>query len=108
MQLRINLLLLYRADYITFETIPMLDTTDKQELAGQIEVLVEEILLVKSNGLPRQPLVATPSTKGNTPVGDISQNGNFPIDTLKLESKIDKLVYQLYDLTTEEIGVVEG
>lgn len=48
MQLRINLLLLYRADYITFETIPMLDTTDKQELAGQIEVLVEEILLVKA------------------------------------------------------------
>ena len=48
MQLRINLLLLYRADYITFETIPILDTTHKQELANQIEVIVEQILTVKA------------------------------------------------------------
>ena len=98
----------YKKAFLENLPIPTLDTTHKQELARQIEVIVEQILLAKSNGLPRQPLVATPSTKGNTPVGDISQNGNFPIDTLKLESKIDKLVYQLYDLTTEEIGVVEG
>ena len=102
--------------------IPTLDTTDKQELARQIEVLVEQILMMKSNGLPRQSTTDTPSTKGNTPVDDISQNGNFPGETSEnptldgvatqmtevLESQIDQLVYQLYDLTTEEIGVVEG
>ena len=29
-------------------------------------------------------------------------------DTSALESEIDKLVYRLYDLTPEEIAVVEG
>ena len=78
--------------------------------------------MMKSNGLPRQSTTNTPSTKGNIPVDDISQKGNFPGETSEnphlegvatqttgvLESKIDKLVYQLYDLTTEEIAVVEG
>ena len=60
--------------------IPILDTTHKQELARQIEVLVEQILLVKK------------------------ESG----ETSELEAQIDQLVYQLYDLTVEEIGVVEG
>ena len=75
--------------------IPILDTTHKQELARQIEVIVEQILLVKSDKTPRQPLVATP------------QEGNFPSNTSELESQIDQLVYQLYDLTVNEIAVVE-
>jgi len=29
-------------------------------------------------------------------------------DTKELEGKIDKLVYQLYGLTEEEINIVEG
>jgi hypothetical protein len=29
-------------------------------------------------------------------------------DTKELEGKIDKLVYRLYDLTDEEINIVEG
>ncbi len=29
-------------------------------------------------------------------------------DTSKLEEEIDELVYQLYGLTEEEIGIVEG
>lgn len=29
-------------------------------------------------------------------------------DTSKLEKQIDQLVYQLYDLTEEEIKIVEG
>ena len=29
-------------------------------------------------------------------------------DTIELEREIDKLVYQLYDLTKEEIKIVEG
>jgi hypothetical protein len=33
---------------------------------------------------------------------------NYNIDTESLENKIDQLVYQLYELTPEEIAVVEG
>ena len=68
--------------------IPILDTTDKQELAGQIEVIVEQILLVKSKN-PHLEGVVTQTTG-------------------VLEAQIDQLVYQLYDLTVEEIAVVEG
>ena len=74
----------------TVETIPIpiLDTAHKQKLAGQIEALVEQILLVKLEN----PLVQGVTTEL----------------TGVLEAQIDQLVYQLYDLTVEEIGVVEG
>ena len=68
--------------------IPILDTTDKQKLAGQIELIVEQILLVKSKN-PTIEGVATQTTR-------------------VLEAQIDQLVYQLYDLTDDEIAVVEG
>ena len=77
MQLQINLLLLHRVDCIIFETIPILDTTHKQESSGQIEVIVEQILMVKKEN---------PHLEGNIPVDDISQKGNFPVETSGLES----------------------
>ena len=74
----------------TVETIPIpiLDTTDKQELARQIELIVEQILLVKSEN-PHLEGVATQTTG-------------------VLEAQIDRIVYQLYGLTEDEIGVVEN
>ena len=33
---------------------------------------------------------------------------NHDVDIAALENEIDKLVYELYDLTEEEIGVVES
>ena len=30
------------------------------------------------------------------------------VDTVALEREIDRLVYELYDLTPEEISIVEG
>jgi type II restriction/modification system DNA methylase subunit YeeA len=33
---------------------------------------------------------------------------NLTSDTIDIETKIDQLVYQLYDLTTEEIQIIEG
>lgn len=35
-------------------------------------------------------------------------NRRLTIDTSKLESKIDSLVYQLYNLTDEEIRIIEN
>ena len=61
--------------------IPILDTPSKQLLATQIEALVEEILTAK-----QQP----------------------NLDTTELEAQIDALVYELYDLTEEEIAIVAG
>ena len=53
-------------------------TTNNQPVADEIENLVDRIIDMKKN----------------------SQ------DTSRLENQIDQLVYQLYDLTPEEIGVV--
>jgi hypothetical protein len=36
------------------------------------------------------------------------KNGTLDTDSSLLESKIDQLVYKLYGLTEEEIGIVEG
>ncbi|MBQ8157546.1 MAG: hypothetical protein IJ081_00815 [Prevotella sp.] len=38
----------------------------------------------------------------------IEKQTNPLTDTSALESEIDRLVYQLYDLTDEEIKIVEG
>jgi hypothetical protein len=32
----------------------------------------------------------------------------FDCETTELEKKIDKMVYKLYDLTEEEITIIEG
>jgi adenine-specific DNA-methyltransferase len=66
--------------------IPILDTPYKIQLASQIEGIVEEILAVKNEKL----------------------KVNNDIDTTDLESQIDALVYELYELTQEEIAVVES
>ena len=76
--------------------IPTLNTPEKQEIAKQIEALVEEILVVKSAAKK-----STPSTIVDTP-----QEGN--LDTAYIETQIDELVFQLYGLTQEEIRVVLG
>ncbi|MEJ5383370.1 MAG: N-6 DNA methylase [Fimbriimonadales bacterium] len=57
-------------------------TPENQSLAAQIESLVEQILARK--------------------------RGNPNADTSALEREIDRLVYQLYDLTPEEIRLVES
>ena len=62
--------------------IPELDTQVKKELASQIESLIDEILTEKET--------------------------NPEADTHLLEARIDKLVYQLYDLTEEEIKIIEN
>ncbi|BCW95336.1 MAG: hypothetical protein KatS3mg018_0818 [Fimbriimonadales bacterium] len=57
-------------------------TPENQSLAAQIESLVEQILARK--------------------------RGNPNADTSALEREIDRLVYQLYDLTPEEMALVES
>jgi hypothetical protein len=62
------------------ELLPIKEPTEDQE--NEIEKLVDEILIIKNNN----PLS----------------------DTSDMENEIDQLVYQLYELTEEEIGIVEG
>jgi hypothetical protein len=57
-------------------------TPENQSLVSQIESLVDQILARK--------------------------RGNPPADTRDLERAIDDLVYRLYDLTPDEIRLVEG
>ncbi|HRC90185.1 MAG TPA: hypothetical protein PK910_09235 [Bacteroidales bacterium] len=56
--------------------------TNKTTIVKHIESLVEKILSAKKE--------------------------NPQADTSNLEKEIDKLVYELYDLTEEEIGIVEN
>lgn len=74
-----------RGGYFTFKTdylkpFPVPETTPEQE--KPIAKLVTKILTAK--------------------------RANSKADTSKLEREIDQLVYQLYGLTDEEIGIVEG
>jgi hypothetical protein len=57
-------------------------TPENQQIVMRIEKLVDEIFFVKKY--------------------------NSEADTFKLEQKIDQLVYKLYNLTPEEIKIVEG
>ena len=36
------------------------------------------------------------------------KNKNFNVDVSKYEGKIDKIVYWLYGLSEEEVGIIEG
>jgi hypothetical protein len=71
--------------------IPILDTPEKQAIAGRIEDVVEQILEVK-NTTPRPASQSTP------------QEGNF--DTADLEIKIDTLVFDLYELDQNERNLI--
>jgi len=80
--------------------IPLLDTPEKCEIAGRIEVLVEEILLIKQKGESEEQKSTPSGLQPATP-----QEGNLG-DTIYLETQIDELVFELYGLTREEIAVV--
>jgi len=67
--------------YVKLFPIPII-TNHNRKVVSKIESLVESITAYKQNNL----------------LGDTSG----------LESEIDQLVYQLYDLTEEEIAIVEG
>lgn len=72
----------YKKLFLEQVPIPRLDTEQKQNIAKQIEALVDQILEVKQN---------SPEA-----------------DTTNLESQIDELVMDLYQLTAEERDIVRG
>ncbi|GLI52677.1 TaqI-like C-terminal specificity domain-containing protein [Thermodesulfovibrio yellowstonii] len=67
--------------YIEKIIVPKITTLNKP-IISQIESLVSQILTLK--------------------------NQDCSVDTSHLESQIDQLVYELYDLTPEEIAIIEG
>ena len=68
--------------------IPLLTLRNKP-IVEKIEALVHEILSI---------------TQGN----DYLQNSEKQVKVKELESEIDRRAYELYELTPEEIGIVEG
>ncbi|MGQ9844587.1 MAG: class I SAM-dependent DNA methyltransferase, partial [Spirochaetota bacterium] len=73
----------YRYKKAFLENLPLPPiTTDNQPLVAQIEALVDKILAAKKQ--------------------------NPQADTSHWEREIDRLVYELYGLTEEEIRIVEG
>ncbi|MGB4228945.1 MAG: Eco57I restriction-modification methylase domain-containing protein [Bacteroidales bacterium] len=67
--------------YVEIMPIPPI-TSSNQPIVSQIESLVDQILAAKKT--------------------------NHAADTTAWEKEIDQLVYKLYELTDEEIGIVEG
>ena len=74
----------YKKVFLENVPIPLLNTPEKQQIAGQIELLVEEILAVKNGESKEQK------------------------DTANLESQIDEMVFGLYELEEGEIAVILG
>ena len=66
-----------------------------QPIVAQIEALVDKNLAAKH---PVSPMASHPSTRGEYP----------QTDTSHWEREIDRLVYQLYGLTDDEIKIIEG
>ncbi len=73
--------------YFNFLPIPLL-TPQNKPTVEKIEALVHEILSI---------------TQGN----DYLQNSEKQVKVKELEGEIDRRVYELYELTPEEIGIVE-
>ena len=117
----------YKKAFLETVPIPILDTPEKQAIAGRIEALVEQILEVKKSPFQRgessdsgcvsdtdhhnTPSVTSGATfltgrtihlTSTTPA--TPQEGNT--DTTHLESQIDDLVFELYGLSGEERKVV--
>ena len=65
--------------------------------------MVEQILTAKRP--PPNPLL---NQEGELKSPLLDKEGPGVVDILALEAEIDRLVYALYDLTAEEIAVVEG
>lgn len=102
----------FTKDMIWEFPIPKITPTN-QPIVTHIESLVDQILKIKSRSVDQDTLAntATPSLRatpqeGNKTIGT-PQEGNCA-DTSELEWEINRLVYELYGLTSEEIAVVEG
>ncbi|MBI5192981.1 MAG: N-6 DNA methylase [Nitrospirae bacterium] len=65
--------------------------------------LVDQILAAK-----QQPPFIPPLIRGKEDCYLFAKGGNKEADTSALEQQIDEMVYKLYDLTPEEIAIVEG
>ena len=72
--------------------------------------LVHRLVARQRRGNPEVTRVYSGAIKGR---GNVNarweRNTHRPeVDTVALEREIDRLVYELYDLTPEEISIVEG
>ena len=78
------------------EQLPLPPITPKnQPIVKQIEDLVYKIISAKRRRLPSAD-------------ASLQESNNLQVDTSDWEREIDQLVYKLYDLTEEEIKIVEA
>ena len=83
-------------------------TKSNQKIVDRIIALVDEILAIKANCHSEGALATEEShTKPKRDVSASPQHDKIS-DTSKLESEIDSLVYQLYNLTDDEIKIIEN
>ena len=101
----------YKKVFVEQLPIPILDTPEKQAIAGQIEALVERILVIKKTKNTKKtkvqdfdPLVRVISVKEVSP----SKEGLSHSETGVLETEIDNLVFDLYELNSEERNLILG
>jgi hypothetical protein len=90
-----------------FYQMELITRPQKQQIAGQIELLVEEILLVKNLPLAKG---SNSQSLGVNNIEPQSATQTAPLkgamDTTHLENQIDELVFELYGLTSEEVGII--
>ena len=104
----------YRHYKYNFEKIPIPPITPTNEpIVKQIEALVDKILEAKQStssilaGESRSK-DASDTLKSSIPAGATTTSRSRDASaTLELEREIDELVYRLYDLTEEEVRIIE-
>ncbi|MFA7059702.1 MAG: Eco57I restriction-modification methylase domain-containing protein [Pedobacter sp.] len=94
---------------LDFRDLPIFDAKTYPSI-----LLVEKMTIVGANGI-RPPFVGITKDSDNGKDGGNPDKGacnaplqNLQTDIVALETEIDQLVYALYDLTADEIALVEG
>ncbi|MBR2149006.1 MAG: class I SAM-dependent DNA methyltransferase, partial [Campylobacter sp.] len=98
----------YKKQFLEKLPIPKIDSTNKA-LSDEIIKCVDKILEIKACHTEALAEVSknTESKKDISPTAQYDK-ADSALDTSKLESKLDSLVYKLYNLTDDEIKIIEN
>lgn len=106
----------YEMSKIFVEKLPIPQITESNKpLANEIIKCVDKILEIKACHTERSEVSSIESKKDISPMAQYDKRkkaqydkADSTLDTSKLESQIDSLVYKLYNLSDDEIKIIEN
>ena len=98
----------YQYNKHALERLPIPKITESNKpLANEIIKCVDKILEIKACHTERSEVSSIESKKDISPMAQYDK-ADSTLDTSKLESQIDSLVYKLYNLTNDEIETIDS